>query len=47
MQEAIRESDIPDALPPDLEARLEFLQRPRAEVPQNVPLDVRGVKTRF
>ncbi len=40
MQESIRESDIPDALPPDPETRLEFLQRPRAEISQHVPLDV-------
>jgi len=40
VQEAIREADIPDALPADLEARLEFLQRPRAEIPQHIPLDI-------
>ena len=40
MQEAIREAHISDALPPDLQACLEFLQRPRAEIPQHIPLDV-------
>ncbi len=40
MEEAIREANVADALPPDLEARFEFLQSPCTEVPQDIPLDV-------
>ena len=40
MQEATRESDIPDALPSNPQARFQLIQRTGAEIAQHIPLDV-------